>query len=85
MISGRYLGQDMSWSYSFRELQIGRLKLGEVPLEPQLNHQGWPVKVGLEGLTSGYLKEKVVEVSEKEMPHGHVIKGMEGFHKGDLL
>lgn len=55
MVGRKLLGQNMGWSHSFKQLQVGHLKFEEIPLEPQLDHLGCPVKIGFKGLALGYL------------------------------
>ena len=81
MIGTGCLGQDSSWGYSIRELHVCCPKLREIPLEPQLDHPGWPVEVSLKGLTIGHLIQKMVEVGNEERPRGHIVEGMQCLHQ----
>lgn len=62
MVLDRSLCQDANRSYSLGELQIGGLKLKEVPLELELDHLGRPIEVSLECFSLGHLVKKMVKV-----------------------
>ena len=70
-------------SNTIRELQIWCPKLGEIPLQPQLDYPGWPVEVGLERSASGHFIKKMIKINEDEGACGHIIEVMESFHQGD--
>lgn len=85
MVGWWCLGQNTSRSHSFRKLEVKCSKFREVPLQPQLDHPGWPIEVSFERFTPRHLEEKVIKMGKKKWPCSYIVKWMQGLHQGNPL